>query len=287
MNEQETVVAVDKVTFTYQNGERPALDGVSLEVHAGDFLGIIGPSGAGKSTLIYSINGIIPHYYSGDFYGSVRLGGLDTFETSLTGLSHIGATVLQDIDAQMVASVVEDEVLFGLENFEVPHDEIPFRVEEALGMVGIADLRHREIATLSGGQKQKVALAAMFALKPRVLLLDEPTGELDPQSSRQVFSLLKKLNREQGITVIVVEQKVGLLAEFADRVAVMDGGSLRYCGDTREVLNHSIELLALGVNVPRVASLSAALYEEDLIEDRICCINVAEAKDMVERIVYR
>lgn len=287
MNEQETVVVMDKATFTYQNGGRPALDGVSLQVHTGDFLGIIGPSGAGKSTLIYSINGIIPHYYRGDFYGSVRLGGLDTFETSLTDLSHIGATVLQDIDAQMVASVVEDELLFGLENFGVPQGEIPFRVEEALDMVGIADLRHREIATLSGGQKQKVALAAMFALKPRVLLLDEPTGELDPQSSRQVFSLLKKLNREQGITVIVVEQKIGLLAEFADRVAVMDGGTLRYCGDTREVLNHSMELLALGVNVPRVTSLSAALYEGDLIEDRICCINVAEAKDMVERIVYR
>ncbi len=278
------VISVEDVTFTYEGATEKALDKVGLRVEEGEFLGIIGPSGAGKSTLIYSMNGIIPHYYKGDFYGAAMLCGKDTFKTTLTDLSRNAATIFQDIDAQMVASVVEDEILFGLENFGFDKPEIADRITESLDLVGIADLRHRTIASLSGGQKQKVALAATLALRPQVLLLDEPTGALDPASSRQIFTLLKRLNEEQGITVVVVEQKIGLLAEFTDRIAVLEGGKLRYCGKTREVLQHAGALLELGVNVPRVTTLSVLLREEGFTVNAIA-VSVDEAQALIEGIV--
>ena len=152
-------------------------------------------SGAGKSTLAACLSGAVPHHYTGAFFGSVMVDGHDTCEVSLTDVSQIVGSVLQDIDTQMVASVVEDEMLFGLENFGVPHDQIEQRVSETLETVGISDLRDREIATLSGGQKQKVAIAAILAMRPRVLVLDEPTAALDPASSTLVFETLREANR--------------------------------------------------------------------------------------------
>ncbi len=284
MKSNSPIICVDDVTFSYADSSKKALDAVSLEVPQGDFLGIIGPSGAGKSTLMYAMNGIIPHYYQGDFYGSVHLAGSDTHETSLTDLSRVVATMFQDVDAQMVAAVVEDEVLFGLENFGVPHDEIPARVDEALALVGISELRERTTASLSGGQKQKVALAAVLALRPQVLVLDEPTGALDPASSRSVFSLLADLNEAHGITVVVVEQKIGLLAEYARRLAVVADGKILHCGERREVLAHADDLLRIGVNVPRVTTLSCLLRDEGFEVGRLAC-NVDEAHEMIEGIV--
>jgi len=255
------MIDIQDLTFTYKDEPAPALSGISLTVTDGAFLGIIGPAGAGKTTLIRALSGIIPHHYTGDYYGSVRVNGLDTVDTPLTDLSRLVGMVFQDVDSQIISSVVEDELLYGLENFGVPREEIPSRLEFALDRVGIADLRDRTIASLSGGQRQKVAIASVIALRPRVLVLDEPTGELDPRSSRQIFSLLKALNREYGITVVVVEQKIMLLCEFADMLAVLDQGKIVRQGKTREVLARSDELEALGVNCPRVTLLTRLLSE--------------------------
>lgn len=176
----------------------------------------------------------------------------------MEALSRVVGCVWGDVDAQMVAATVEDELLFGLENFGVPHDEIEARLAGALTEVGIPDLRSREISSLSGGQKQKVAVAAIVALRPRLLLLDEPTGELDPESSRHIFALLRELNESHGITVVVVEQKIMLLCEFARRLAVMNGGKIARFGLTREVLAHDDELISLGINVPRIGQFGIA-----------------------------
>ena len=255
------MIDIQDLIFTYKDEPAPALSGISLTVTDGAFLGIIGPAGAGKTTLIRAVSGVIPHHYTGDYYGSVRVNGLDTVDTPLTDLSRLVGMVFQDVDSQIISSVVEDELLYGLENFGVPREEIPSRLEFALDRVGIADLRDRTIASLSGGQRQKVAIASVIALRPRVLVLDEPTGELDPRSSRQIFSLLKALNREYGITVVVVEQKIMLLCEFADMLAVLDQGKIVRQGKTREVLARSDELEALGVNCPRVTLLTRLLSE--------------------------
>jgi energy-coupling factor transport system ATP-binding protein len=177
--------------------------------------------------------------------------------------------VQQDIDSQMVASVVEDELLFGLENFGAPRGEIESRVEESLAAAGISGLRHREIGSLSGGQKQKVAIAAIIALRPRIILLDEPTGELDPQSSRRVFETLRELNEKFGITVIAVEQKIMLLCEFARRLAVMERGRMILCGSVKDVIQSSDRLEDAGVNIPRVTTLARRLRERGLYRGAI------------------
>ena len=266
--------------FRYASGANMALGGVTLDIEDGDFLGIIGPSGAGKSTLAFALCGVVPHRYRGDFYGSVTVGGLDTVTATPEEIARHMGCVFQDIEGQILASVVEDEILFGLENFGAPRGEIESRMEYALDVAGISGLRNRTIASLSGGQKQKVAIAAVIALRPGVIVLDEPTGELDPQSSRRVFETLRELNERHGVTVIVIEQKIMLLCEFAKRLAVMDGGLIAVSGGVRDVLSRGELLEEIGVNIPRVTTLARRL-RMDGHYDGPTPINVGEAELMV------
>ncbi|MBQ3277563.1 MAG: ATP-binding cassette domain-containing protein [Clostridia bacterium] len=278
------MINIQDLSFTYKDETKPALAEVSLTVPDGGFLGVIGPAGAGKTTLARAITGMIPHHYTGEFYGSVRVNGLDTVDTPIQDLSRQVGIVFQDVDSQIISPLVEDELLYGLENFGIPREEIPVRMAEALQKVGIADLRERPVMSLSGGQRQKVAIASVIALKPSILVLDEPTGELDPRSSRQVFSLMKELNEEQGITIVLIEQKIMLLCEFARQLAVLSEGRIVRSGETREVLTHADELLALGVNCPRVTTLSRILSARTG-EEQPVCVNLEEAENMVRRMI--
>lgn len=258
------MIEVSQLSFRYREGEDLLLKDINLVIPDGSFVGITGAAGSGKSTLTYALNGIIPHCYPGDFYGSVKIDGIDTCEASLTDVSRLVGSVCQDVDSQIVASVVEDEILYGLENFSVPKDQVEGRLNDALVAMGIEDLRYRSIAGLSGGQKQKVAVASVIALKPRVLILDEPTAELDPASSLAVFELLESYARDQGTTVVVVEQKIALLSRFADTVLALDDGRIRFQGSPAEVLEYSDELLEIGVNCPRSTSLVNRLKQRGL-----------------------
>ena len=277
------IIEMEDVSFSYGSDAQAALDHISLSVEAGDFLGVIGPSGAGKSTLAACLSGAIPHHFTGVLYGSTVVAGNDTCTVTLTDISRTVGSVAQDIDAQMVASVVEDEVLFGLENFGVPHDQIEERLERALACVGIADLRDREIATLSGGQKQKVAIAAILALEPRVLVLDEPTAALDPVSSSMVFETLSDINQRLGITVIVIEQKVALLSSHCNRVIVMDHGRIALEGTPHEVFCHSHTLRTIGVDSPRTVRISNSIAAAGLGEAVEPCLTVDEAYNLITR----
>ena len=281
----QPIISLTDVSFSYDKASERALSDVNLSIAPGEFVGVIGPSGAGKSTLAATLCGAIPHHYRGSFYGAAHVDGRDTCEISLTNIARVVGSVAQDIDAQMVASVVEDELLFGLENFGVAHNRIEERMQRALDAAGIADLRHREIATLSGGQKQKVAIAAILALEPRVLVLDEPTAALDPVSSRMVFETLREVNRRAGVTVVVIEQMVALLSEFCERIVVMDEGRIALDGTPREVFAHAGELRRIGVDSPRVARVYNSLAARGLVRGEEPCLNVAEAADMIERLV--
>lgn len=266
------MIEIRNFSFRYRGASALAVHDVSLSIPEGSFVGVTGAAGSGKSTLAYALNGIVPHCYRGDFFGSVLIDGCDTVETSLTDISRIVGSVCQDIDSQMVSSVVEDEVLFGLENFGVPRAEIEGRLTGALEAMGIADLRCRSIDSLSGGQKQKVAIASILALEPRVLVLDEPTAELDPASSEAVFALLDRYAREKKCTIVVVEQKIALLAEYADLLVVMEDGAVRFADAPEAVLAHAAELYEIGVNCPRSTSLvnrlrSCGLYRGRAVRD--------------------
>jgi energy-coupling factor transporter ATP-binding protein EcfA2 len=221
--------ALNDVLFSYDNSEKNALDGVSLTIARGEFLGITGSAGAGKTSLLRVMNGLVPQHYSGVFSGSCLFTTddntvFDTTHTKPLVLSRYIGMVFQDFESQLLTSIVEDEVAFGLENFGI--DDIEHRITETLDACGISALRHRQIHSLSGGQKQKVAIASILALEPRCILLDEPTAELDPEASVMIFSLLKEVNRTRGTSVVVVEQKKKLLAEYADRVLVMEEGRI-------------------------------------------------------------
>ena len=280
-----SIIEVKDVTFTYSGAQRHALERVSLAVAEGEFVGVIGPSGAGKSTLTGVMSGAVPHHFAGELYGACLVDGKDTCEVTLTDVSRLVGSVLQDIEAQFVSSNVRDELLFGLENFGVTHDEIPARMQQALETVGIEDLRDREIATLSGGQKQKVAIAAILALRPRVLVLDEPTAALDPVSSTLVFETLCEVNRLAGITVVVIEQKVALLSEYCSRVVVLDQGKLVFDDTPRKVFSHGERLREIGVDSPRVARVSNSLAAAGLCELGKPALSVDEAAALVARIV--
>ena len=286
MTQSTPIIELRDVSFSYTDAGRPALDHVSASIAEGDFVGVIGPSGAGKSTLAAVMSGAIPHHFTGQLFGATLIDGKDTCEVTLTDISRIVGSVLQDIDAQMVASVVEDEMLFGLENFGVPHSQIEERISQTLATVGIADLREREIATLSGGQKQKVAIAAILALAPRVLVLDEPTAALDPASSTLVFETLRRVNELAGITIVVIEQKVALLSKYCRRVLVMNEGALAFDGEPHEVFSHAAELRAMGVDSPRVARVANSLAQRGVIPAGTKpCLNVAEATELVADLV--
>src|SRR5574344_878759 len=283
------MISIENLGFAYNGSKKQALHNINLQIPDGDFLGIIGTSGAGKTTLSCAINGIIPHHYKGEYYGKVLVNGKDVFETEACTLALEVGSVFQDVDSQMTSPVVEDEILFGLENFGVPKEEIASRLDWALKETGIENLREREISSLSGGQKQKTAIAAILALRPKILVLDEPTGELDPVASRNVFRILKELNTMYGMTIIVIEQKIMLLCEFAKNLVVMNEGAVVYSGNVRDVLRHSKQLLEIGVNCPRVVTFYDELVERKLIDEKETqvCINVAEAVSLADAAAER
>ena len=278
------MIEIKDFSFKYREGSDFVVKDINLTIPDGAFVGITGAAGSGKSTMTYALNGIVPHCYPGDFYGEVFVEGLDTVDTPLTDLSCLVGSVCQDIDSQMVSSVVEDEMLYGLENFGVPKDQIEGRVTEALEAVGIGNLRDRVIASLSGGQKQKVAIASILALRPRVLVLDEPTAELDPASSVVVFDLLKRYAQEHGTTVIVIEQKIALLSDYTDMLVIMDKGRIRFADHPSEVLKHAEELLEIGVNVPRSTTLTNRLRAAGMYDGPVCR-TVTEACDQLMEVL--
>lgn len=277
------IIEMKDVSFSYGASSQAALDHVSLSVREGEFVGVIGPAGSGRSTLAAVLSGAIPHHFHGQLYGVTYVQGLDTCEATLTDISSVVGSVLQDIDAQMVASVVEDEMLFGMENFGVPHDQIEQRLVQTLETVGIAGLRHREIATLSGGQKQKVAIAAILAMGPRVLVLDEPTAALDPAATQLVYDTLRRINRERGVTVVVMEQKVAMLSEYCDRVMVVDAGKIVFSGAPHEVFAHGEELRCIGCDSPRVTRIYNRLVADGVVPAGSPCLNVSEAEQLIAR----
>ncbi len=266
----DPVIAIEHLTFKYPSAQDSeaakvkdaALNDISLSVQAGEFVGITGPAGAGKSTLVLTINGIIPHFQSGTFQGRVLINGHDTFETSCSEISRQVGSVFQDPEAQLVAPTVEDEIAFGLENFGFEPETIETRIRESLQFIGISHLRNRSTSELSGGQKQRVSIAAAIALRPGILILDEPTSELDPIGTMEVFEVLKKLNHEFGLTILVVEQKINILMEYIQRLLIMNRGALLVDKTPREIIAGPETLQSVGLRVPPVSELAFLLKKK-------------------------
>ncbi len=257
------VISVKQYSFTYGGTTRPAVRDANMEIGEGEIVILAGPSGCGKSTLLKSINGLIPHMYAGTRLGQVIVDGLDVEETPVSEVAKKVGFVFQNPENQIFMFSVERDVAFALENLGLSREEIRKRVDWALGLMGITHLSHSAPHELSDGQRQRVALAGVLAMTPKVLILDEPTSLLDPQTARELVRLVKRLHDELGITVLVVEHRLDLLAGIASRVVVMDRGTVVMDGSPKDVLA-SKEVLAIGIGVPTVVRLYSLLREEGL-----------------------
>lgn len=227
------LIDLSGITYTYEGEAHPVLQDVGLTVDDGEFVLILGPSGCGKSTLLHLLNGSAPHLLGGTLTGSAIICGKVVADTKVADFATDVGMVFQDPDAQIINTRVRDEVCFGLENLCQPVDEILQRQAEALSFVGLDDFGNRSIFELSGGQKQRVSIAAVLAAKPRLLVLDEPTANLDPAGMAEVFSVLARLNREHGTTIVMVEHRVDELADKVTRVVMMDRGGIVFDGSPR------------------------------------------------------
>ncbi|MCX8062445.1 MAG: energy-coupling factor ABC transporter ATP-binding protein [Anaerolineales bacterium] len=245
------IVKLQQVTYHYPFTEKPALQDINLEVEEGEFVAVIGPNGAGKSTLCYTLAGFIPHFYKGELKGIVEVDGVLAQDSDLSDWVLKVGLVFQNPFNQISGAkyTVFEEVAFGLENSGVPRAEIARRVEEVLQMTGIADLADRSPYSLSGGQQQRVALASILVMQPKVLVLDEPTSQMDPIGTREVFGVIRKM-AEQGMTVVMAEHKVEWIAQFADRVIALWEGKIYLEGKPHEVLTDA-RLVEKGFGVSR------------------------------------
>ena len=217
-------LALDRVSFTYPEGPAPALDDVTLEVREGVFALVTGSTGAGKSTLLRTANGLVPHFTGGSFAGRVRAEGRDTLDHAPRDLADAVAFVPQDPAASFVLDRVEDELAYAMENLAVPPQRMRRRVEEMLDLLGIEALRGRSVRSISGGERQRVAIGAALAAGPRLLVLDEPTSQLDPQGAEDVLAALQRLVHDHGMTVLLAEHRLERVVGFVDlAVGVRDG----------------------------------------------------------------
>lgn len=243
------------------------LKGINLSVEKGEFVVIMGPSGCGKSTLCYTINGIIPHLLSGTVKGSVKVDGIETLESSVSRLSQIVGMVFQNPDSQLTALTVEDEVAFGPENLALPREEVERRVEEALHLARLTHARKRSPQSLSGGEKQALVIASVLALRPKILVLDEPTSMLDPIGQKRVSDLIVKLNDEENMTIIAVDHRIEWASEHADRIVIMDDGRIMIEGPPHDVFSRKDMVRRIGFRPPEVTELFYILEDKGLNVD--------------------
>ena len=231
------MIHFSQFSYQYPDTATPVLRDISLELPEGDFVLVVGPSGAGKSTFLRSINGLVPHFYGGEISGSVRVDGRDPVQVEPRGMSDLVGMVFQAPESGFVVDVVEDELAFAMENWAYPRDVMRKRVEEALDQLQIAHLRDRPVSDLSGGEKQRVAIASVLTLHPEILVLDEPTSQLDPQAAEEVLLALRQLNEDLGITIVLSEHRLERVVQYADSVLYWPGnGDAPLLGDPGEIM---------------------------------------------------
>lgn len=249
-----SVIETKGLTYTYPGATKPSIKDLSITVNKGDFVILTGPSGCGKTTLCRTFNGLVPHFYNGSIEGEITVAGLKVADHKIYELARYVGLVFQNPENQLFALSVEKDVAFGLENYAMPRDEMRIRVDWALQMAGISELNERPPHELSGGQQQRVAIASVLAMQPDIMILDEPTSFLDPVGAEKIFAVINELNKKLGITIILVEHRLDLAAKYANKVIVMNNGTVALTGTPREIFS-SEEARLIGVGIPKATKL--------------------------------
>jgi len=248
------IIETKNLTYTYPIGTKPAFENVTINVEKGEFIVLTGPSGCGKTTLCRCFNGLIPHFYSGKLEGEIAVSDLRVVEHPIHELAQHVGMVFQNPENQLFALSVEKDVAFGLENLGMSRKEMRERVDWALKTTGIFELKDRAPYELSGGQQQRVAIASVLAMQPKIIIFDEPTSFLDPMGAQKIFEVINRLNKELGITIILVEHRLDLTSKYANRVIIMDKGRILLDGPPKEILS-SEEARLIGVGIPKATRL--------------------------------
>lgn len=271
------IVNLQNVTYKYPLTDVPALQNVSLKVDEGEFVAVIGPNGAGKSTLCYTLAGFVPHFFKGELTGRVEVAGNESQNSTLSEwVLNVGLAFQNPFNQISGAKyTVFEELAFGLENIGIPREEMKGRVEDAMKLTGISDLADRSPYSLSGGQQQRVALTSILVMQPKVLVLDEPTSQMDPIGTREVFGVIHSM-AEHGMTVILVEHKVEWIAQFADRVVALKDGEILLDGDPSDVLTSPL-LPSNGFGTSRYTSAARKAEEMGLWNGEKLPVTLEEA----------
>ena len=276
-------ISARNLSFKYAGAETPSMENVSISIEKGEFVILTGPSGCGKTTLCRCLNGLIPNFYSGDLTGNLEVDGVNvTGKTTAELASHVGF-VFQNPENQLFSLSVERDVGFGLENMGVPREEAIERVQWAMRATGIFDLRGKAPYELSGGQQQRAAIAGILAMRPSILVLDEPTSFLDPKSAEEIVAVIAKLSRDIGLTTLLVEHRLDIVSRYANRVIVMDRGRVELNGPSSEVYDDRARLI--GVGLPRVTMLFHLLRTEGF--DVSNPITLEQASDDLRRLLTK
>jgi energy-coupling factor transporter ATP-binding protein EcfA2 len=271
-------------SFKYLGAETLALRRINLNIEQGEFLVLTGPSGCGKTTLCRAINGLVPQFHRGYIAGNVFVDGKDTRDHSVSELAPTAGLVFQQPENQLVTLNVEREIAFGPENLGVDADEVRRRVEELIEMLDIEHLREKHPHEMSGGEQQRVAIAATLALKPKILVADEPTSNLDPKSAETILEIITDLNK-RDLTVVLVEHRLDLVSKDASRVVLMDKGCIVADGEPRDVLTMDV-CQEIGVGIPKATNLYKRLQERGIILDSVP-LTGAELAKLVQEVKLR
>jgi energy-coupling factor transporter ATP-binding protein EcfA2 len=265
----EIIAILENVSYFYPRSTKPVLSEINLEIKKGEFFGLIGPTGAGKTTLCCALNGIVPQFYGGRFFGRIVVAGMDTLENPISLMARHVGEVFEDPETQLIATSIENEIAFELENLKVPRDEIIARIPRSLEMVRLEGMEKKHPADLSGGQKQRLAIAAALAVQPDLLVLDEPTSQLDPMGAQEVFSTVYELNKELGMTIFMSSHAAEEMAEYTDRIGLLSEGSLISIGTPDEIYSNVDLMEHNSLRPPQVASTFYSISKRGIFVPKI------------------
>lgn len=264
MEDKKPIIELKNVTFTYASTETPALKNINLTIYEGEYVALMGLNGAGKTTLQLTFNGVIPNMMMGDFEGTVIVSGMDTDEYPVREMAKVIGLVFDNPEFQLSQMTVAEEIALGLENLGTPPGEMHGIIAESLETVGLSGFEDRSPFGLSGGQQQRLSIASALAMKPRILVMDEPTSNVDPIGKEEIFAVAAQLNRERGMTVIMAEHEVEVMAAYADRIIVLDKGEIVLNGTPHEVFSQVDTLKSIGLRVPQATELAYQLDQKRL-----------------------